>query len=597
MTPSFALNSRSKISLIAACSVFVCFALSARGAGAPLESLGQCSRRTSLVISEIMYHPANSDLEYVEFFNSREEPQDMSGYRLDGDIQYTCPSGTVIAGRSFLVIARAPGALSAAYGISAVLGPYINNLSHKSGTVRLLNQAGGVLLEVSYGTTPPWPISPDGTGHSLVLARPSYGENNVLAWAASDSVGGSPGKEEPMTPEPLRQVVINELAAHPNPSSDSFVELYNTSNQPLDLSGCSLSDDPQQSKFLIPSPTVIPARGFQVWNASQLGFVLKPGGGSIFFRNAEGTRVLDAVRYEGQQQGTSFGRIPDGAPIFRLLASPSPNQPNGPVLVPDVVINEIMYAPISLNDDDQYVELYNRSPNPIDVGGWKFTSGISFTFPEPTVLPVDGYLVLARNASRLGTLYPNLNSTNLAGDFAGTLSHKGERLTLTKPELAQVANGSGGFTTNAIDAVENELIYGTGGRWGEWSDAGGSSLELINPDADNALAPNWADSDETHKAPWTIVSATGTIDNGDVAANQLQVLLEGAGECLIDDVQVLDPNGNNLVANPSFEPDAGGWTAEGTEKTSSLETTEAVLWFVKCFFIRVIHRDLKRQLR
>jgi hypothetical protein len=30
-----------------------------------LEPLGQCSRRTSLVISEIMYHPTNSSLEFI----------------------------------------------------------------------------------------------------------------------------------------------------------------------------------------------------------------------------------------------------------------------------------------------------------------------------------------------------------------------------------------------------------------------------------------------------------------------------------------------------------------------------------------------------
>jgi hypothetical protein len=42
---------------------------------------------------------------------------------------------------------------------------------------------------------------------------------------------------------------------------------------------------------------------------------------------------------------------------------------------------------------------------------------------------------------------------------------------------------------------------------------------------------------------------------------------------LIDNVQVLS-NGVNLIANSTFETDASGWTAEGTESRSSLETTE-----------------------
>ena len=68
--------------------------------------------------------------------------------------------------------------------------------------------------------------------------------------------------------------------------------------------------------------------------------------------------------------------------------------------------------------------------------------------------------------------------------------------------------------TNTIYIVENELIYGTGGRWGNFSDKGGSSLELIDPHSDNSLAPNWADSDETAKAPWTTIETTGVLDLG-----------------------------------------------------------------------------------
>ena len=38
-----------------------------------------------------------------------------------------------------------------------------------------------------------WPPAADGAGHSLVLARPDYGENSPLAWSASYAAGGSPG--------------------------------------------------------------------------------------------------------------------------------------------------------------------------------------------------------------------------------------------------------------------------------------------------------------------------------------------------------------------------------------------------------------------
>ena len=554
-----------------------------------IEPLGQCSRRTSLVISEIMCHPANSNLEFVEIFNSRGEPQDISGYQLAGSINYSFPAGTVLPGGGFLVVAKSPPDLQSAYGLTGVLGPFTNNLPNGAGTVNLLNPAGGVFLQVDYSDNSPWPVAADGAGHSLVLARPSYGENNPLAWAASDSIGGSPGKIDPFTPDPLRNVVINEYLAHTDPPDMDYIELYNHSSQPVDISGCILTDDPNTNKFAIPPGTILPPNGFVFYTETSLNFALSAAGETIYFKNAALTRVLDAVRFDGQENGVATGRHPDGGDQFYRLAAKTPGATNAPILVSDVVINELMYHPITEDDDDQYIELYNRGTDPVNLGGWTIGNGVSFTFPINTWLAPDHYLVIARLAAQLLTKYPNLDATNTLGNYSGKLSGKGQRLALAKPDTLISTNHSGTVTTNLIQITVDEVTYGTGGRWPHWSDGGGSSLELVDPRSNHRLAPNWADSDETHKAPWTFLSATGTIDNGDVTADQLQALLAGAGECLIDNVQVFTPGGGNLIANSTFETDAAGWTAEGTESQSSLETTEGYL-SGKSYHIRAVDR-------
>ena len=221
-----------------------------------------------------MYHPTNSALEFVELFNSRGEPQDLSGYQLSGNISFTFPAGTAIPGGGFVVVARSPSALQSAYGITGVFGPYSNNLPGGSGNVQLFNQAGALLLETDYSDQSPWPVAADGAGHSLVLARPSYGQNNPLAWAASDSVGGSPGRLDPVTPDPLRNVVINEFLAHTDPPDYDYIELYNHSSQPADISGCILSDDPTTNKFVIPPGTILPPRGFAFYSETNMNFRL-----------------------------------------------------------------------------------------------------------------------------------------------------------------------------------------------------------------------------------------------------------------------------------------------------------------------------------
>jgi len=442
---------------------------------------------------------------------------------------------------------------------------------------------------VDYSDQPPWPVAAGGAGHSLVLARSSYGENNPLAWAASDSVGGSPGRLDPVTPDPLRNVVINEFLAGADDSVVDYIELYNHSAQAVDISGCLLSDDPATNKFTIPAGTILPSRGFAVYDQTTLAFALKAAGETIYFMNPSASRVLDAVRFEGQENGVATGRSPDGGDQFYRLSAPTPGTTNAPMRQTDVVINELMYAPISLNDDDQYVELYNRGTNAVNLGGWQFVSGIGFTFPPNTMIPPDGYLVVARNAARMAGNYANLNAGNLVGNFSGKLSGNGERVALAMPDTVISVGKTGQLATNTFYVTLDEVTYGTGGRWPEWSSGGGSSLELIDPRADRRQAPNWAYSDETHKAAWTLISATGTIDNGNVAADELQIILQGAGECLVDNVQVLDANGNNLIANSTFETGAAGWTAEGTESGSGLETSEAYQG-ARCYHIRAVDR-------
>ncbi|MBI5384085.1 MAG: lamin tail domain-containing protein [Verrucomicrobia bacterium] len=565
-----------------------------------IEPLGQCSRLTSLVISEIMYHPPNiligtnaARLEYIELFNARGETEDLSGYRLSGDVDYTFPSGTVLPGGGFLVVARAPEDLQSVYGFADALGPWdgasTNGLPNDAGTIRLRHRTGAVFLEVNYSSEPPWPAAADGAGHSLVLARPSFGERDPRAWAASDAVLGSPGRLDAVTPDPLRAVVINEFLAHADGAAPNFIELYNRGTQPLDLSGCFLTDDPDTNKFALPPNTLIPARGFVSFDETQLGFGLKAGGETIYFRNAAGTRVLDAVRFEAQASGVSMGRFPDGASAFRELASRTPGTNNAPPLARDVVINEIMFAPISGRDADQFVELYNRGPSTVALGDWRFVDGINFTFPSNTLLAPGGYLVVAKDAARLLTNYPNLPVSAVLGDFGGTLSGRGERLALAMPQPGVSTNAQHQAVTNTIFIVVNEVTYGTGGRWPRWADGGGSSLELTDPRSDNRLAANWADSDETAKAPWTVVSRRGVVDNGNVAADQLQVLLQGAGECLIDGVEVLNGSGVNLIANSTFESGATSWTAEGTESPSGLETTEGY-FSARSYHVRAVDR-------
>src|ERR1019366_2105154 len=218
--------------------------------------------------------------------------------------------------------------------------------------------------------------------------------------------------------------------------------------------GCILTDDPTTNKFVIPSGTLIPPAGFVSFTQSQFGFTLNGAGETLYFIQTNSVRILDAVQFGAQADGVSYGRWPDGANNFYAFTTNTPGTNNSSILIGDIVINELMYDPISGNDDDQYIELYNKGTNTVNLNGWQFTSGVTFTFSSVNIAP-NGYLVVARNPASLFAEYTNLNSGNTVGNYGGKLSHNGELVRLSQPQTL--------YGTNAIWVAEDEVTYSTGG--------------------------------------------------------------------------------------------------------------------------------------
>jgi hypothetical protein len=548
-----------------------------------IEPLGPSSRRSGLVISEIMYRPRDRtdgrNLAFIEIFNSDPISEDMSGYRISGDVDYKFSPGTILQPGAFLVVAQSPADMQAVYGISGVHGPYSNLLSRSAGTIRLRNDADAILNEIEYGSTEPWPLAADGAGHSMVLARPSYGEADPRAWAASDLIGGSPGRADSVGPEPLRNLVINEFLARTTPPAQDYIEIHNHSTTPLDITGCWLSDSPSTNKFQITNSTVLGPRQFAVFYESQLGFGLNSSGEKIFLVNSNQTRVLDAWSFEAQGEGIPTGRFPDGSDNIDKLAALTPGTTNAAALRPDIVINELMYDPISGDGDDEYIELYNRGTSTVNIGGWKFTAGVDHTLPENTFMPPGAYYIVAKNRDRLLANYPNLIATNVFGNFDGNLNNGGERLALARRETFIATNGSV-LVTNTLHVVVSEVVYGRG-RFHRWAHGGGSSLELIDSHSDARQPFNWVDSDETAKSEWITVNHRELTDHAypvDLAnggqLNEVQIMILGAGEALVDDVEVRSETpgpGPNLLNNGSFSSGTTGWLIQGNHVASGLE--------------------------
>ena len=544
-----------------------------QGAMPLVEPPGPSNRRSGIVISEIMYHPATSldnlETEFIEVFNSNPFFEDISRYRIGGEVDYTFPQGTVLEGGAYLVVARKPEDVEKKYGIKGVLGPYKNKLSNNSGMLVLYNQLDAIIFETTYQSTVPWPVSPDGAGHSLILKAPSYGEKSVKSWSASAFIGGSPQRQEALNPDLLKRIRINEILVTPGDGQISFIELINLSNETVSLGGCYLTDDTWTNRYVVPTGVQIPAKGYYFIRDVAIRGLLNPLGGALWMVDPSQKFVIDAIKYPVQEPFLPWGRYPDSSEQFYRMEYDTPGTANGPILLSDVVINEIMYRPISGNDNDQYIELYNRSAETVDLGGWKVMDGINFQFPAGTLLKPDDYLVVAKNRERFLSRYPKVNPAQVCGDFEGVLSGAGERIVLARPLQEDSFSGT---PTHYIEV--DEVDYGTGDSWGKWANGGGSSLELRNPNCNNRLAGNWTHSDETQKAPWTSIQFTGRLDlgNSQYGPNSLQLFLLDAGECVVDNLEAFHAGQTNLIINGSFDEVKTNWFFQGNHERSRIES-------------------------
>ncbi len=256
---------------------------------------------------------------------------------------------------------------------------------------------------------------------------------------------------------------------------------------------------------------------------------------------------------------TARGRSPDGSGDWFRLAATTFGAPNVVSLHDEIVIHEIMFRPPSpplspALTGGQWIELFNRSANPVDLSGWQFDGGVKFLFPAGTVLAAGGYLVVA--AAPAG-----LTDVGALGPWDGSLSRNSDRIELK----------------DSFGNLADEAVYFSGGHWAAYADGGGSSLELVDPQADPTHPQSWAASDESAKAPWQTFTWRGVANPGipgePTQWNEFDLcLLDGPGEVLIDDVRVTDTvSGQNLIQNGNFSGGLNKWRVLGTHRQTRVE--------------------------
>ena len=139
-------------------------------------------------------------------------------------------------------------------------------------------------------------------------------------------------------------IYINEFMASNDTSvvdqdgdHDDWIELYNASDETIDLGGMYLTDKPDNlTKWQIPSGTSIAAGSFLLFwcdeDEEQVGlhtnFKLSAGGEFIALSKNGGWSIIDSLTYGDQNTDISFGRTQDGGNTWQTFTSPTPGYSN-----------------------------------------------------------------------------------------------------------------------------------------------------------------------------------------------------------------------------------------------------------------------------
>ena len=367
----------------------------------------------------------------------------------------------------------------------------------------------------------------------------------------------------PVPPIPL---VFNETAA--GAQGEFWVELMNPGGSPVALDGLALRlEGSTNLTYLFPSNNLfLAAGGFLALTNTTLGFQPLPGD-KLFLVGPSGTAVLDGVVVKTNLSA----RFPDGTGPWLRPQAPTPGAANTFSFRDEIVFNEIMYQHALLPptnqsqaprpSPEQWVELFNRSSNAVDLTGWEIGGGISYRFTPGQTLAAGAYLVVAKDAASLRATYPSIP---IVGDFGRNLSAKSDTIVLQDPD------GNPACQVHYFDAAP----------WPEYADGGGSTVELRDPNADPSKPESWAPSDESGQTTWRTYSyrMIAAVPSGSGQPAQWNDFIFGlldVGECLLDDLVVLESPGGTpiqLVGNGDFENGLAGWRALGTHGHSRIET-------------------------
>ncbi len=536
-----------------------------------------------LRVSEIHFNPADGDeKEFLEVTNistgADATTLDLSGAKVSQGFSepFVFAAGTTLASGEYLVVVRDMSAFMTAYPevpAAQIAGEYVGALANGGERIKLDDADNNTVIDFTYDDADPWFERADGAGASLEAVLDTATEDTTFQkyyhWRPSTEIGGTPGSAN----SPDVGVVINEVLTNSLLTVDA-IELLNTTNEDIDISGWFLSDSTDNlKKYEIPAGTVLAAGELIVFDETQFNpsfvgaepneFALSGNGDDVYLTTSD-DRFADDVHFGAASEDRTLSRVPNGTGRLALSSQPTLGCHNGLQHLSELVISEVQYAPteplaaallIDPNlqaSDLEFVEIHNASTGTVNLGQWRLRGGVDYEFSfGQTLAAGESLLVISFNPNndannvRVAAFrahYGIDESVTLIGGYGDQLSNSGE------PVQLQAPFGEG---EDRVIVTVDEVLYDDQSPWPTSADGTGNSLTRIAPVFLGNLSNSWSASTPSLGTVPTVPAFTGDMDgDGAVDASDITALFVATNNGF--NISFLDSNGDSVVDSSDF---------------------------------------------
>jgi len=417
-----------------------------------------------VVVNEVLANEPGSavSLEWAELFNRSDMTVDLSSYVFIDAPDTTVLTGLVLAPAAYAVIARRVTADPGQDSYESLWGDGSGVWGDAEGEnypvlevkMKLRNTTDTVEIRGSLGeTSTMWWIGDAGDGTSWERLRPDSPNIENSFSPCADPGGSTPGRINSHTPRPNDLAIdSSSIAVLPNPPRENEVctLLVTVENVGLGLS---------QSN------------------------VITIGDDTNFDDEVGESEILSTYEIPTLAEGQSSTAVCElllngGVHRLIVMAQSDGNMANNRTEItfkvmfalPEIVINEYLADPPP-GGSEEWIELYNRSGEDIDLQGWLIgdSVGQSLIADESLIIPAGGFLIACDNMAAFLLSYPDVGNIPVIeiGSWRA-LNNTGDRIVILD---------NYGFV---VDSLTYAMTYGNG-----------RSTERIDSERASGASDNW----------------------------------------------------------------------------------------------------------